>query len=61
MSYYIRAYNRDKHINLQVEEKHQYYHTFKNSQFYNITLPQKNKIKNFIKSKKYGTGRNPEN
>lgn len=27
MSYYVKAYNNGKHINLQVEEKHKYYHT----------------------------------
>lgn len=39
MSYYIKAYNNNKHINLQVEEKHKYYHTV-NTFSYNLQLPQ---------------------
>lgn len=39
MSYYVKAYNNGRHINLQVEEKHQYYHTV-SDRYYNITLPQ---------------------
>lgn len=39
MTYYVKAYKGAKSINLQVEEKHQYYHTI-GDRYYNITLPQ---------------------
>lgn len=39
MTYYVKAYKGAKSINLQVEEKHNYYHT-SDTQFYQLQLPQ---------------------
>lgn len=40
MSYIVKAYNHGKHINLQIEEKHQYYHTRSDQETYSLTLPE---------------------
>lgn len=40
MTYYVRAYKGAKTINLQVEEKHQYYHSVSGGANYSISLPK---------------------